>query len=280
MKKVLLVFIVLAMVASASASTYWIGGASGTWESTANWRLSDGTTPVAPSSGENTKMGDGTRSDYTASPVISLASAADSAKLYVYEGTLNLNSGANLVTSGGYSYVGYNNGAAGNGIAVVNINSGAILSIMESGADLRISSDDGDGTVNLNGGTLNVADKIYMGYDNAFAARLNIYSGTATIGRLYMHRNNWVGDGSNNGVTNIEGGTLIITDSSGLGETALGEYLAGYRDSGNIIGYDGAGSVEMVWEEGTGMILTAVPEPMTLSLLGLGGLALLRRRRA
>jgi len=67
-----------------------------------------------------------------------------------------------------------------------------------------------------------------------------------------------------NGIIDITAGTLIVAGS--------------YAPNANIIGYGGAGTVSYV--EGGGVTtITAVPEPVTMMLLGLGGLSLIRRKR-
>ena len=48
--------------------------------------------------------------------------------------------------------------------------------------------------------------------------------------------------------------------------------------SGLITGYDGAGTASAVFD-GVNTTVSAIPEPATMVLLGLGGLLSLRRRR-
>ena len=53
-----------------------------------------------------------------------------------------------------------------------------------------------------------------------------------------------------------------------------------YIAAGLITGYDGAGTVEVSYDAGCDLTtVTAIPEPATMVLLGLGGLLSLRRRQ-
>jgi hypothetical protein len=127
------------------------------------------------------------------------------------------------------------------------------------------------GIVNLSG-TINVAGIIGLGTLNAVTPS----GGTGFVNVL----NGGVLNLSNIApVTSIQPGSLL--DISGTGKVTLpGDFVAvmeAYRDAGRITGYGGAGTV-VVELVGRQTITTAIPEPVSISLLGLGALALLRKR--
>jgi hypothetical protein len=102
------------------------------------------------------------------------------------------------------------------------------------------------------------------------AARMNLIAGNVYItvaGGLLL---NTYAD-ANKGILNIEGGTLSLPgDMTGV--------VDGYVLSGNLLAYNGAGTIVRNFN-GTNTIVTAIPEPATMLLLGLGGLCLFRKRK-
>ena len=76
---------------------------------------------------------------------------------------------------------------------------------------------------------------------------------------------------------------FTFSDAGGLAEQAYvlfdTDSLSGTLDAGDLTGSVGSYSGRLSIE-GTDVVLTLVPEPATMALLSLGGLALLRRRRS
>jgi len=124
----------------------------------------------------------------------------------------------------------------------------------------------GFGTINMYGGEMT---QRYFKVGNRTAsadhqAYMNLYDGMVicTVG-LELR-----GDS----VTDIYGGTLKI-----VGENYVNT-MNNAVTNGNLIGYGGAGDVQIAFD-GTYTVVTAIPEPMTVALLGLGGLFIRRRKR-
>lgn len=132
-------------------------------------------------------------------------------------------------------------------------------------------------TVTINGGTVDVGGMFGIGWDGG--------SGKVEVNSGLLHLSQWsqdhpsIADGS---VLDIEEGTVRIDywqlDDPETRDLDFGtmEWMV---DQGRITAYDGAGTVNIDWDaENNQTVLTAVPEPATMSILALGGLFLRRRR--
>ena len=88
---------------------------------------------------------------------------------------------------------------------------------------------------------------------------------------------------TNAGLRIQQDGTLVQISVDGGTVKVFGDredFYKGYRDSGWIVGYDGTkDTVDVAYETDGYTYITSVPEPATISLLGLGLVALLRRNR-
>jgi PEP-CTERM motif-containing protein len=149
----------------------------------------------------------------------------------------------------------------------IEVNSGTMnTTLLMCGGDT--SGAQGDGTLLMNGGTVNISWLLavaggYNGDDGAGIGHIQLDGGLIDVtggGGLVM---------SSSGSVDFTGGTLIlngeITDMSGYG---------------NVTAYAGAGSFVYDYDGGADRTtITAIPEPATLVLIGLGAV-LFRRKRA
>ncbi|OXU15976.1 PEP-CTERM sorting domain-containing protein [Sedimentisphaera salicampi] len=148
-------------------------------------------------------------------------------------------------------------------------------------------------TVNItNGGTLDtVLNRFYVA--NSGTGVVNVYDGTVknlnTVYGIFM-----CDKSSGNGTINLYGGEIIANGlragsysdqwsvNIGSGELKLNgdhrTFMNTYSDNFNPI--QGMTSIQVDYDsQGDLTTVTAVPEPATLTLLGIGGLSLFRRKR-
>ena len=173
--------------------------------------------------------------------------------------------------------------------ATLTINSGGSLTAS------RLYQGYGAGdTVTVNaGGTLHCTSLMTIGYD---------YDSTFNQNGGLVQGDNWLGIGRTAGTYNMNGGLLLLNDDdstpTGTGilyMPPIGSYSGVMNYSGGTIeinqedwsatGYDIlnagwfndlTGIASVIWD-GDHTLIT--PEPITMALLGLGGLALIRRKR-
>jgi hypothetical protein len=238
---------------------------SGPWETTANW-----VGGVQPGVFDAARFNWGNNT-VTASTAVG---TVDRVQAGVDEsGTLHILSGG-IVQSGTWTGA----GVAGACTGTINIDAGGTLNtgvITAGGGHLWVAMNDGGavgnvGIVNLSG-TINVKGIIGLGTINAVTPSGGIGLVNVLDGGLLNLSNIAPIPGS------IQPGSLLTVSGTGL-VTLPGDFVASiqaYIDAGRI-----SGAVVPVYDDMGKVIQTniVVPEPVSISLLGLGALALLRKR--
>lgn len=225
-------------------------------------------------------------------------------------GTLNINSGGVYSTANGTPgvFVGVGSGSTG----TININNGGTLSILGAGADLFLGDNSGgQGFVNVStGGTLDARKAVEVINGRLFFEVGSLYGGSGRPQDELVIDNNGILGFATDGLTvttiNSSLDALELGSNSTLQMALGGSYsvgdtwtiITGITNFSGVAGGDGTGVFGNVIDPnnanhqfnvyyGTGLAgagevvveLTAVPEPSSTALLGLGGLALILRRR-
>jgi PEP-CTERM motif len=260
-KKISVLFVLLVMVimvdSSFGAWVHWTNdGGDQDWTNISNWT-------AYPTSGDDVVVG----KDTSTGVILGVGDTGAANWLHVCDTTAT---GSKLTIDGGtlnvadHAFIGQ---WGTDQIGTIEINSGTMnTTLLMCGGDT--SGAQGDGTLLMNGGTVNISWLLavaggYSGTAGAGVGHIQLDGGLIDVtggGGLIM---------STSGSVDIAGGTLIlngnITDMSGYG---------------NVTAYAGAGSFVYAYDGGADRTtITAIPEPATLVLIGLGSL-LIRRKRA
>jgi hypothetical protein len=178
--------------------------------------------------------------------------------------TMTIDGGS--LTSTSYLSIGHGSGGLADGRGVVDMINGASL---YAGADLHIGGH-GDGMLNVSGNsTAYSPGAMKMAYGSSMQARVNLGLGTIDVNDLFTAQYKDVN-------IDITEGTLIVrAQSTEPGSGTIDEWIG----AGYITAYGGNGTLIRTVDGNGYDVLTAIPEPATIALLSLGGLALIRRKR-
>jgi hypothetical protein len=246
--------LVLALVSNASAGWvyWWNTSGDGLWSTGANWGGN------VPTSTDDVWL---QSTIATVGPTIDSSTAAICGKMLgpgskAGSMTMNINGGSlTTTTAGGYWSIGQDTGPG-----IANVNGGTV-----SVSGTLYVGNQSNGTLNVSGGSnIDATGTLSVGSTDTAPGLINLGLGTVSCEDIYGRAGKTLID--------ITEGTLIIRNKSG-------GVIEGWVTAGWIVGYGGTGTVIVEdtsegWDK-----LTAIPEPATIALLSLGGLALIRRKR-
>lgn len=250
----LVLLMVVCIAGNVLAADYWASGVTGPWNDTWTW----GSATDYPVAGDKAYLNLG-----SSVSIDGTAEAAAELQVGSWSGNSDLVSlsiaNAGSLNVSGWTYI----GAAAGDVGKLTIGSGSTFTADDA---LNVGYN-GNGTMIVDGGGIVNADGgLFVSNpwaDGTGAGLLSLLDGTVNVGTDFAM--------SAAGIIDIHAGTLSIYGLwyDGPLNTYIGDNW--------IIGYGGTQSVDLN-HVGDYTVLTAVPEPATLCLLGLGGL-LIRRKK-
>ena len=267
-KKLLVVVLVLGLAGSTFAATYGWDNGNGNrlWTDPINWDAD-----ILPGAGDVIYITDSTAAGN--GPI--LYGTASAKEIYGFSSVIS--GGGEMLVDGGTLNIisglkfSWNNDQKN----TLTIQNGGLVDLLAGGiSDLNLAMDHYNyGYINILSGSTFRTDSVVMapwgGATGDTVSEINI-SGPGSLlevnAMLFIN-----GSASGHTTVDVSDGGVLAWKGSRIGE--INAYVA----AGKITADGGAGTV-VVWEDGT--FTYAVPEPATMMLLSLGGLALIRRKRA
>ena len=265
-RKLLKVFVVLVFLfglygTASAADNHWLGTAGDNeWNTVANWE--DGHVPDAvlwPT--EEAEIG------YTtvgAGPILGVGDVGSAYRVFLGQndgpsmyGELTMDGGT--LTSSGYWSTAYHAGTS----ALITMNSGTVYIGDPVGANGHLYlGRAGSAIINMSGGSFTCDDDLNIAHAGGYG-EINLSGGVFTASTLKF---------TGTGLIDISGsGTLVLKgdDSAAVATFIANGWITGNGEEDNL-------NVSLV--EGD-TVVTAIPEPATISILAFGALGLFRRRK-
>ena len=278
MRKLITILLSLVFASTAMAGGDWYGGVDNDWLNAANWGTG------IPSSAEWAEIRGA--SWVTTHPIITTGQTAVCGVLRANPGWGGAGGYASVTVSGGTLdvsgeiYLGYD--TVNNNPADLIVNSGTVnTGVGGSNGWLMVGVAASDGQLLLNGGTVNAG---ILGMPRWWSTGTG--TGKVVIDGGLLNTSLIIMGGAGNSIEftkNLADGGGMIVDTQDLNDVDFAAWqttVAGLV-SGNQI-FTSASAIQVdyssVGETRTTEIYSIIPEPMTIALLGFGGL-LLRRRR-
>jgi hypothetical protein len=253
-------------------------------------------------SGGTITIGPDVSTDPPSTKALHIANDGSTGSVTMTGGIINVSGALNVGINAGADDVTVSNGVLDMLGGTINV--GYVADLRR---DMRIGHNDATGTVNMSGGTINISGDLRVGstyiqtIEDPFEEILHPGTGTLTMtgGLINVADSNSlkIGLDESSGWVDLLGGTLMAGDlfigtpGSGLNITEgmliingdKRETVLGYMNGGLLNAYGGMSNALLQYDYDIRNLgkttITAIPEPATIVLLGLGGLLLLRRRK-